>query len=365
MKMKMLRIGKIACLLICLLIFIYPEVVYGQGSSTIVSGKLIDEQTTEPIAFANVYVNGTTFGCQSNEKGLFTLRVPQTTSQIVISHLNFNTTAVDLQSNTSFVEVKLKRNVKALKEVVIGNVNYRLRNLQAFRTWFIGKDIWGTKAKILNDSVLVFEKTSDGLLATAKSPLLIDLPLLGYKLSVDLVNFQLIRDESNKTTQSSYVAYYYYIPVEYTNKKKIKEVYKARQEAYTCSSMHFFRSLFNDSLAVDGYAIYKERKIDNKIMYQPVKMDVAYFLDKNNEKILRIDGCKDSVFLICYYPSKDHPNVKKSDQPGYLVSKMYFTSDSCFVRSNGTLPDGSIMFDGAIGGKKVGAMLPENYSPFQ
>ena len=40
------------------------------------SGKIISTETKETIDFATVYLKGTTFGCTTNEKGIYHLKAP-------------------------------------------------------------------------------------------------------------------------------------------------------------------------------------------------------------------------------------------------------------------------------------------------
>lgn len=60
-------------------------------AQNIVSGRVVDSLTNEPVAFATVYLDGTTVGTTTDDDGRFSLDVnprylPAT---IIVSHLNY------------------------------------------------------------------------------------------------------------------------------------------------------------------------------------------------------------------------------------------------------------------------------------
>ncbi|MCQ2127110.1 MAG: hypothetical protein MJZ06_06740 [Bacteroidaceae bacterium] len=118
------------------------------------------------------------------------------------------------------MQIKLQtRNV--LPEVVVMDKRLWEKDLKYFKRMFLGEDRWGRNALIMNEEVLSFDNEENNgkmcFRASASEPLIIDLPLLGYELHVDLVNFTAINDNE---TQCNILGYFHY----------------SRQPGMTCTS---------------------------------------------------------------------------------------------------------------------------------
>lgn len=83
-----------------------------------VSGTVTDASTGEPVAGANVLIEGTTIGMVTNTDGKFAMDVPGPGSVLVISFLGYNTERIPL-SGQSELTVKLIPDIKSLEEVVV------------------------------------------------------------------------------------------------------------------------------------------------------------------------------------------------------------------------------------------------------
>src|SRR6187551_2967162 len=70
-------------LLFCLAVLITPLSLAQTG---ILSGRVIDSKTTEPLPFANVFINNTTIGAATDVNGNFQLKnIPVGSSEVVYS----------------------------------------------------------------------------------------------------------------------------------------------------------------------------------------------------------------------------------------------------------------------------------------
>lgn len=65
--------------------------VSAQKQRAMLSGKIISTETKETIDFATVYLKGTTFGCTTNEKGIYHLKAPAGHYTLVVSAVGFET----------------------------------------------------------------------------------------------------------------------------------------------------------------------------------------------------------------------------------------------------------------------------------
>lgn len=344
-------------------IFLYA---YGQSSQNYISGAIIDGKTHKPIPYVTIYVNGTTIGCQSDEKGVFILKGLTFPCQVVCSHISYITKVIYVDGQTSQYKISLY-----IKDVILSGVTVagkgtisKKQNISIFKSAFLGSDIWGRNAKLLNEDVLVFNRNQYGFFVEASTPLEVDLPLLGYRLKVDLISFQINHNKLYNSEQCLYTAYYYFIPLATETIKQADNILRNRLMAYYCSDLHFFRSLYDDCLSRNGYKINNEKVVEGKSIKKNAVMRKEYLKDENNLDYLRLTGYKDSSFVVYYYHKNGSPvNFEKMESNRRFVSRIFFNSDTCIIRSNGTIPDNSIMFDGKIGEKRVGSMLPGDYYP--
>jgi hypothetical protein len=60
-------------------------------SYTVLTAKVVDEETKKPIVFATIYITGTSIGTVSNSDGEFELKIPEksTSGTLSITHLGY------------------------------------------------------------------------------------------------------------------------------------------------------------------------------------------------------------------------------------------------------------------------------------
>ena len=56
-----------------------------------VSGKVISKEKQEVVDFATVYLKGTTYGCTTNEEGIYHLHAPAGKYTLVVSAIGYET----------------------------------------------------------------------------------------------------------------------------------------------------------------------------------------------------------------------------------------------------------------------------------
>ncbi|HSH19315.1 MAG TPA: hypothetical protein VLA03_02610, partial [Draconibacterium sp.] len=303
----------------------------------------------------------------------------------------------------SEITIALQERNLQLLEINIEDKNLRSRNLDLFKSMFIGRDYWGRNAQLLNDSVLSFIsqydypkimitkdikndirtgaikdihewdkdstyvilKTLSDLEVIVKSPLDIDMPLLGYKLRVDLIDFSI--DIVEKYVQVNFLGHYYFHPYVLENKREVKRIEKNRRTAYFNSGKHFLRSIYEQTLNENGYKIDERLKDDatSSTTYETTNFEnnVNYI---DNDR-LQIIGLKGKEFTISYFSNTNHApiDIRKIHRAleEYTIerSKLYFMNDTCIINKHGTFTNNEIMFGGSISQKRVGSYLPENY----
>lgn len=230
-----------------------------------ITGRVIDEKNN-PLEGASVYLNNTSIGTTTNDKGEFELDVKTGTYDLIASYLGYQTAQYTFNTESINRSIVFKLEVKAnmLDEIVISKRKNRMSPedrayfMGRFKRTFLGKTNLAKECKILNEDVIDFDFDlfSKTLEVSATKPIIIEHKGLGYKIYYDLVHFEL---DPNKVT---YLGYTRYEPLKGSKRKK-KKWEEKRHVAYHGSSMHFLRSIINKDLLEEGFKIDLIERIPN------------------------------------------------------------------------------------------------------
>ena len=381
----------------------YPAALLGQNAIT---GIIVDSLTHDPLPMATVYVNGTTQGTTTGTDGRFELKDVSFPATIVFSFVGYQPQAFNLERNPGSLTISLKPNIELDEIEISGKANkVKKEDLEYFKTMFLGDDRWGKRATITNENVLmadnsyqttyhtrqvsrtsysrqhisndyvikseVFEDTvkvvSSVFTAWAYEPLIIDLPLLGYELYVDLVKFTVTR--TNNITTCDMLGYFYYKPYENLKKRKTRSIEENRMRAYYGSSQHFLKSFAQDRLTDNGYTLTMSETIvkGRKKISTYLPVDVSKYSSDAGNGMIRVRGLKDRKLSIRYYHRSDGSPVNFREKGKgirrYSESWITFLEEECTFRKEGIATDNSIRFTGDISKKRVAASLPDDYFP--
>lgn len=244
-----------------------PVAIHGQNTIT---GTVLDSLTQERLQYVTVYINGTTKGTVTDADGHFELKDVSYPATVVFSFVGYKPQAHDIVRNPGHLSIELKPNID-LPEVVITGKKVKRKDLTYFKSMFLGDDRWGRHATIRNENVIMIENTYytrkvavndigyevdekvSVFNAWASEPLIIDLPLLGYVLYVDLVYFTVEHIGGN--TLCDMLGYFYYKPYTIGKESKLVSFEKNRRQAYYNSSQHFLRSVYENRLEENGYIL--------------------------------------------------------------------------------------------------------------
>ncbi len=101
--------------IVIFLLVLFPSCVYSQS----ISGKIIDSVKLEPIAFANISLNGGIQGTTSDIEGNFSLPIhPDFTGSITISHVSYLTKKLPRSAFSKNGVIRLTQRVTLLDEFV-------------------------------------------------------------------------------------------------------------------------------------------------------------------------------------------------------------------------------------------------------
>lgn len=104
----------------------FPEAAFCQN--TIISGKVVEESTNEPLAGASVQVKGTNIGAMTNDRGEFQLTMNAPRGVLVISYLGKETVEQEV-SGSSAISVVMKSQNNMLEEINIGYMRQQKKDL--------------------------------------------------------------------------------------------------------------------------------------------------------------------------------------------------------------------------------------------
>lgn len=362
------------------------QITFGQ---TIISGLVKDKSNNEPVPFATVYINGTTIGTNTDNDGIFELKIPDFPTQVIISHISYEKLIFDFErAPDEKLQISLEPVKVEIEAIQVTDKNNRAKNIKEFKEVFLGLDEFGQEAILENEEVLVFEreyatkeitgirlsdakgqnkttiKKTRTVKASSKAPLIVDLPKLGYKVQLDLAYFQ--NNYPQKLGQPNtinWLVYSYFQPYESDKKRQIKRWEKNRAMAFYHSQQHFFRSLHQGKLAENGYKIMIKKRdtIKNVNTFEP--FDIKPHLSYLDDGLLEIRGLKGKEYTIMYYGKTNGRPLDLTFKKGLapVASYVIFNQDRCFVRADGTVPFYGILLGGPISEKKIGATLPDNY----
>ena len=371
------------------LLILMPAYLFGQST---IRGIVIDSLTQEPLPLATVYVNATTQGTTTDADGRFELKDVSLPATVVFSFVGYKTQAIDLTRNPGELTIRLKTNDELPEVEVSGKANsIDKEDLEYFKKMFLGDDKWGQRAKIKNENVIMIDDSYDTIhftihqetrygvykmeevattrlfTAWALEPLIVDLPLLGYELYVDLVRFSIEEDRNH--TQYDMLGYFYYKPYENVKKIKAESFEKNRRKAYYGSSQHFLRSFAQDRLAENGFILTMPEEVrkGKKILFMNKPVDVRKYSASAGNDEIQINGLKDKKLKIKFYSRGDgSPMNFKEKGKGlhrYSESGMTLIEDNCTFRKEGIVNDNKIRFSGAMSKRRVGSYLPDDYFP--
>lgn len=222
--------------------------------SQTIKGTVVND-IDKPIENVNIYLDGTKTGTTSAADGTFSL-TSKNNNSLVFQKDNYETVIVNTSDvlNKKLKVVLIK--AKEIEEVVIipftetAYKNY----IKYFLDSFIGSDQSNVKIKNQRSLKFSYDKTNKILRVKAPQTLIIENKNLGYIIDYNLQDF--VGDFENKTTR--YTGTSFFKETKNTDKVKLN-----RMNAYDGSQVHFFRSVFANKVADEGFIVNQITKFPN------------------------------------------------------------------------------------------------------
>ena len=372
------------------------------SGQTRISGIVKDKITREPLAGASVFVPNTTNGGATDENGFFSFTLRENQLELLISYIGYESVMVPTASFAATDKnnvLYLSPSVNTIKEVVVTKMDpkERKRHLETFKREFIGLGEIALKTKILNPEVLQFEtrKEHSSLVVTAYEPVILVNEKTGYEISYELVYFEsrTVPEDSNQKL-TTYIGYPFFKDITVQKKLNPEKIAKARAQCYQGSSMHFIRSLYNNTCDKEGFRMQKFTRLLNnnyptaeqiqRMKYDAIMSGTPFrypqkyttTFDNNpcsvNDLVFEKEGKKHLYFPDClsvvYTKEGEESNYSeftRTKHPKEQFSRLELLKNQpieIYANGNYANPEELGNF-GYMGWKKMGEMLPFDYQP--
>lgn len=236
-----------------------------QAQAYVLTGKVTDAGTGNPVAGASVFFSNTSIGTATNDKGVFTLHnIPSGKLDLVVSSLGYETyfETINAGSTTNELAIKLKAKANELANVVVGTYEKDgwTKWGKDFLNDFIGTSSNSFNCIIKNREIIKFRYSQkrNYLEAFADEPLLIENRALGYTIRYKLEAF-------THDFKGGMISYYGFPLFEEMqgNARKTKKWQENRKDVYYGSMMHFMRCLFANKILENSFEVRKLVKKEN------------------------------------------------------------------------------------------------------
>jgi len=264
------------CIQICLCQLAYSQII---------AGTVSDKKTGETVPFAAVYISGTFVGTTSDINGKFALDISKNESMpISVSCMGYYSHTISDYSVKDSLHIQLEPKAFEVDEVIVSAKSLKRKRsacLRLFRREFLGISVTASSCRILNEEDIFFnyESDRDTLKAYASKPIRIKNKALGFNITYYLDQFEYVRASKSFIYQGNIIFEEDDIMKDITKRTAIEA---ERKIAYEGSRMHFMRSLWNDTLTKEGFALIDSQ--DKIVGYeQIVTQEVGSIEDRQHQ----------------------------------------------------------------------------------
>ncbi len=346
------------------------------SAQSFIKGKIRDAKTSEPLPFANVYINNTTIGVAANQDGDYLLKnVPIGINEIVFSFVGYQTYSTKLRSNvgeTLLLNIKLKQSEKELDNVSINSTRDKEweKRFKRFERVFLGTTKNANHSKILNPWVIdLSENIQPGkreLIASAAEPIEIENLALGYRIFYDLKTF------TSSNTYFKFNGNIFFNEINTTDSTQAARWANNRLSAYRGSTRHFFKAVLENRVKEEGFRVFAYKPEFNKNVVRS-----TVFSDDLDRVLIAYNPS--GFFLPGRYPGEFRVALKPILEIHYLKSITAFRTyrdievpvaglelSSGYVEVNKAgviLNPSALITSGYMSESRVADLLPYDYVP--
>jgi hypothetical protein len=358
---------------IFLLTALFHSATFGQIRG-IITGRVIDAKTDLPLVFANVFLNNTTVGIVTNERGEFYLNPTTLGSfEIVISFLGYVTQKIQIVVDKSILNIGVIKLITSqtqlgIVEVTSDHDKEWEKKIKKFREIFLGNDKFAASCTIVNPWVIDFprDETGNKLIAKSLSPIEIENRALGYKILFHLTKFWQNRNEYSIIGNAQFIELNSIDALEISNWKM------NRRKSYQHSVHHLFKSIVEKRISGEGFVLYIEMsgskstgprssKFYSELGRTVELYDTNSLVNKDLQNGLYKISLKGKVEV---HDRKEKPRKRVYDDVFGSVSWISVNNNTLIVNADGVPrnPD-DIVVSGDMSLGRIANMLPLDYKP--
>ncbi len=333
---------------------------YSVSFSQTISGLVLNENN-EPVIGASVYFDGTTLGTTTDIDGKFSLLLKnRINATLVIRSLGYETYQLQDFYDIPNIKIQLTPKPYQIKEVVIKKDRFsRKQKMKIFREEFLGNTKAGKSCIIQNenDILLFYNESNNTLYATSEKPLIVVNKHLGYTITTNLVEFNITFNQTSIKREHIKNSLFLVTTLYEDKSNSNPKYYKRRNKSYLGSALHFFRNLSANKWGKNEFLLYNGS-------YPAIPSQFFTVTDSLDLKKVTIEKNIDVAF------STNNPDIKIPFLSTFNLlyknrkqSKVVFRTNIVFIDKFGinTSPD-LIQFGGEMGKKRMGDLLPFDYS---
>jgi len=312
--------------LFCIVLGFLPFVLSGQRT---ISGRITDAEDGSPIPAAAVFFTNTTVGITTDLEGNYKLQIPgEGTYRLTVSHVGYEPVVQDIEPGRASLLFDVAMQTHVFDDLnVSAGIRFRQRDISLFWNIIFGKNPSRRTIEATNPETVYYYYNPETriLKVLCREPMEIINYETGYHIQYHLDYFTY--DYNSDITDWDYQCVF--TELEPNNSRQQKTWEKKRKEVYDVSVAKFIKSLYNNSLAKDGF-ILTPFQIPGRSNPNPVISDVfsqSSFVNPND--ILQTDSLSngkllsfpnDQIMLISYgrpvndYDIKNMPYSKVGAQ---------------------------------------------------
>ena len=335
-----------------------------------IKGVVQDAVTQAPLPFANVFLNNTTKGTVTDEKGEFLLKVLQDPGnyELVVSYVGYESykSKVSLNENEVLTAtVLLVPSEQELKDVEVKATHDKVweKQLKKFKKVFLGDDKLADSCKIANPWVIDFVQEKSGkMLAYASEPIEIDNNGMGYKIHFHLKYFW--------TDRTGYfiAGNVQFAEKQSSDEKQVQQWQMNRKISYLRSRHHLFKAIVERRISGEGFLLYSEgNNVDADVRSPYFKEDLGKIIFPYDTNDIVKPGKGNNFVITLKGRVEVHFQNQKSVVPTYrdvpyAVSWLRLSSNRVVVKKDGyEVNPADVTVSGDMSTARVSRMLPLDY----
>lgn len=320
--------------------------------SQIIKGTIFDSENKTTIPYAAVYFSGSIVGTASDQDGYFELDITKYASKpITIRAIGYETYTLEKIPVNKLCDIYLKTSSFDLEEISVSTKSLarkRKAYLKLFRSELLGTTGNHRLCRIVNESDIRFnyETDKDTIKAYSPKPLIIYNGALGYAITYYLDDFE-YEKSTNIVTFKGDMVFNEDLGLKDTINREA--YHKKREIAYQGSCMHFFRSLWANTLESNEFSL----RSSPKDIYR-TSTTQTFVLDKRHTyKDVVFENSRDQKFL----KYTEDLNIDYNGRTTMVI----FLKRLVLFEQNGFFDPSGLRWHGDMAEQRIADILPYEY----